>query len=225
MSLPTFLIVDTETTGLKGKACEIAWIEVDLELNELDRVSSLIDPEEPIESGATAVHGIRDEDVISAPTAEEFFSIVHPRKFESVVILAHNAPFDRKRLDPYMPIDLAVCTLQIARRVVPKPQVPNHQLQTLRSVFGLPGGEEHRAMGDCITVLHLMRHLCKVSYKPFAEWVRLSEKPSYVDVMPYGKHAGQKMTDVPADYRAWLLSTNLSRDMRYTLEQLGAAGV
>ena len=220
---PTYIIGDTETTGLRGKVCEIAWIEIDSEFNVLNRVQSLIDPEIPIEPGAMQIHGITDDMVRDAPTIEEFYSVVHPRKYESIVLMAHNVSFDYKFLAPHMPIDGTLCSLQLARKLLPT--AANHKLQTLRSELGLPGGEEHRAMGDCISVLALLQHLCKISFKTLDQHVKISENPVMLDVMPYGKHKGEKIADLPKDYRLWLLGTQLGKDLRYTLEQLLHAGL
>jgi exodeoxyribonuclease X len=43
--------------------------------------------------------------------------------------------------------------------------------------------------------------------------------------MPFGKHKGLKMEEVPIDYLQWLSGTDLEEDLRYTIEQyLGAWG-
>jgi uncharacterized protein (DUF3820 family) len=36
--------------------------------------------------------------------------------------------------------------------------------------------------------------------------------------MPFGKHKGLKMEEVPADYLQWLAKTDLDGDLRYTVE-------
>jgi len=38
--------------------------------------------------------------------------------------------------------------------------------------------------------------------------------------MPFGKWKGTPMLDVPADYRKWLASQDIERDLKYTLEKL-----
>ena len=37
--------------------------------------------------------------------------------------------------------------------------------------------------------------------------------------MPFGKHKGLKMEEVPLDYLQWLSGTDLEEDLRYTIEQ------
>ena len=38
--------------------------------------------------------------------------------------------------------------------------------------------------------------------------------------MPFGKHKGMKMEDVPVDCLQWLAGTDLDEDLRYTVEQI-----
>jgi exodeoxyribonuclease X len=42
--------------------------------------------------------------------------------------------------------------------------------------------------------------------------------------MPFGKHKGLKMEEVPVDYLRWLAGTDLEEDLRYTIEQFLGAG-
>jgi DNA polymerase III epsilon subunit-like protein len=92
----TYLIIDTETSGLKPEnngVCEIAWLEVSEEGEVLDQHYSLIDPEWPIAPAAQAVHGISQADVSEAPTLHEYFTIIHsehPFDRDGLVFVAHN---------------------------------------------------------------------------------------------------------------------------------------
>ena len=53
------VIVDFETTGVgpNARPVEVAWIQVDHDLNEIARASSLVNPGIPIEPEASAVNG------------------------------------------------------------------------------------------------------------------------------------------------------------------------
>lgn len=61
-------ILDTETASLQGGVCELAYLEIDYDLNIISEFCSHVNPERPIEPGAQAVHGITDEMVKDAPT-------------------------------------------------------------------------------------------------------------------------------------------------------------
>ena len=86
---PDLLLLDSETTGLKGYLVEIGIIDRDGQ----QVFHSLINPKCPIEAGAQAVHGISDDDVKNAPT----FGEIEPQlrallEYKNVVI--YNASFD-----------------------------------------------------------------------------------------------------------------------------------
>ena len=58
--MTTYLIVDTETSGLGSvvRACEIAFLRVDENLNILEEQVHLTDPQIVMDPGAVAIHGI-----------------------------------------------------------------------------------------------------------------------------------------------------------------------
>ena len=58
------VILDVETTDLHGRVCELAVIDT----NGATLFDTLVNPGCPISPAATAVHGIIDADVTSAPT-------------------------------------------------------------------------------------------------------------------------------------------------------------
>ena len=96
------VVLDTETTGMPVTAghrvIEIGCVEV------VDRHLTgrhfhyYLQPDRPIDEGATAVHGIRDEDLLDKPhfvdIADEFFAFV-----EGSQLVIHNAAFDIGFLD------------------------------------------------------------------------------------------------------------------------------
>ena len=75
-----YYIVDTETSGTDETAgvCEVAFLEIDENFNELARVQSLIDPEVMISPSASGIHGLVDDDVKDFPTLSEFFGVDDP---------------------------------------------------------------------------------------------------------------------------------------------------
>ncbi len=219
-----YVFLDTETTGTgeQDHICEIGWIEFDLQLNELNRVHSLIDPEMPISPSAMGVHHITNEMVADQPTIREFLDIVIPGYFkpdDEIVMVAHNARFDRRFVQPFINVVEDVCTLRLARYFWP--DVEDHKLQTLRYTFGLEGGEgAHGALEDCETGIALLRHMCLDRGITFQQLRDYTRNPLPVKRMYYGKHRGQPLTDIPRGYRVWMLGTDLDPDLRYSLEQL-----
>lgn len=218
-----YLIADTETTGAStdDKICELAYIEVDADLNELSRQHSLIDPQRRISASAAGVHGITEEMVQDAPTIEEFFSVVlDPPLDGEIILIAHKVAFDRRYLEPYLPpIVGQLCTLKLARRYLPDAE--NHKLSTLAYQYGLDKGDSHRADGDVRTAFSLLRFIVLLSGKTLPELVNEDKLPQLVSVMPFGKYRDVPMTQLDRGYAQWAIGpkglTDIDPDLRYTL--------
>lgn len=218
-----YLLFDCETSdiGPTAKMVELAWIEVDESMNVLDEVHTRLDPEVPISPGASGVHNLTNEDLVDEPTVEQFFSIVRPGKVEgNVVMVAHNAPFDRRYFAPWCEnLVGAVDTLRLARRYMP--DAVNHKLATLKFEFGLGRGEAHTALGDVRTLYRLTQLLIEKSGMSLPELHKDSYQPLYVHTAPFGKHKGKAWDDIPRDYIEWLDGRDsLDPDLRYTLDKI-----
>lgn len=163
----TFVVVDLETTGGRSGADAITEIgAVKVRGGEvIGEFGTLLDPGMPIPSAVSAITGITDAMVTGAPGA----SSVLPSFLEFAagsVLVAHNASFDVgflragcERLDLTWPRPSVVCTLKLARRVLPRDETPNHKLGTLAHVFGARTQPVHRALDDAratVDVLHAL---------------------------------------------------------------------
>ncbi len=224
-----WVIADTETTGLVGPACEIALREICPDtLNVIGEIQSLIDPECEIEPGAEAIHGITNRMVADAPTLQEF--LTEPGYLDGafdgrdIILIAHNAPFDYKRLVTIGDISASICTLFHARQLIPKqsstnPDGPeNHKLGTLREYFGFPVNEAHRAMADVATTHRLLIEILGRTNRTLRDFVATMD--TTVHRMPWGVHAGKLMLDVPPGYMQWLWGrTDLEPNLRTSLEK------
>lgn len=203
----TLDIFDTETASLDGGVCDIAIVTVDKDFNVLRQVESLIDPERRITFAAMGIHHITNEMVWESPTLAEFFEMHgNPFKRENPVVAGHNVKFDRRMVEGHLPEDVqSICTLKLARQLYP--QADNHQLQTLRYTFGLEAGTSHRAMGDVITTLSLLRHIAaELNTDAIGLLERMPLPISMDNKMAFGKHRGAKLRDVPKSYASWVLN-------------------
>lgn len=201
---------------------ELAWLEVDQDLNILSQFSTLLDPQIPIEPGAMAIHGITEEMVADAPTLEELLSEVLPGPFTGpTILLAHNVKFDRRFFEPIFNIQATFCSLAFAR--LNFPEAPNHKLGTLKEFFKLTGGDAHRALGDVLTVREFLLTTLPMTGRTLHQL--LNTPATKVWTMPYGLHKGKPLMDVPVQYRNWLLSSDIAEDLRQSLMQLRKAGV
>ncbi|MQY02492.1 DEDD exonuclease domain-containing protein [Actinomadura macrotermitis] len=161
----TFVVVDLETTG--GSPADAAITEIGAVKVRggavLGEFATLVDPGGPIPPFITALTGITEQMVYAAPRIEA----VLPAFLEfarGCVLVAHNAPFDIGFLKaacaahghpwPAFPV---VDTVDLARRVLGKDEVPNCKLQTLARFFRAEVQPNHRALADAratVDVLH-----------------------------------------------------------------------
>lgn len=201
-----FLVADTETASLKGGVCDLAVVEIDKDFNVLHSVESLIDPECKISPSAMGIHHITNEMVWAAPTMDEFVAMNgNPFDHDDVVVIGHKIEFDINALKAVLPPKFrTICTLKLCRQLYPESE--NHQLQTMRYTFDLEAGESHRAMGDVITCLSLLRHISKdTGDDAFGLLARMSQPISIDMRMPFGKHRDERLRDLPSGYVTWCL--------------------
>ena len=217
---------DTETTGANpatAKIVELGYVVTDANLNILNSWRTLVDPEMPIPADASGVHHITDDDVYDAPTVEQISeACLAPLQRPGAILVAHNAPFDLQVAAGLLGRDYkSIDTLQLAKRYIP--DAPNHKLGTLMYYCGLTQRKNtHSAIEDCMICVDLLRHIMLVTNKSIDELITASNEPLVIRVMPFGKHKGMKMEDVPTDYLKWALRemNNLDANLRHTMEKL-----
>lgn len=162
--LNDFVVIDTETTGLSRQSdsiVEIAMIKFENGV-EVDRFSTLINPERPIPAEASRVNGIFDSDVVSAPRILEVAG--HISEFiGSKFIVGHNVSFDlafllRECGDAFsQDVVYYIDTIGLAKRAFPN--LPNYKLETLISELNIAKTQNHRAEADAEYTSELMK-LC-----------------------------------------------------------------
>lgn len=226
-----YIIGDTETTGIdrNRKAVEIAMIEIDEDLNELDRLCQRLDPQQPISPEAEATHGISLESLQDEPTIEEFVEHIMGGPLDGeIVLIGHRILFDLPMFHPLvMPnVRNVFDTLEFAHDMAPKrtTAIENHKLSTLKAFFNIESGESHSALGDCETCLGLLRLWLPQTGRTLADLC--APGPKVIHHMPWGKHEGTPLVDLEKSYRAWLLGLHdLSPNLRFSLMQLRNAGI
>ncbi len=209
---PTIIIADTETSSLDDpKIVQVAWAEVNDRLQIVSQYSTFVDPEVPMSAGASGVNGIRDNDLVGAPLITD---VKFPKG--EVYLICHNVAFDKPLLDPYMLITGEMCTLMLARRLYP--DAPNHKLSTLSAHLDLPRRDNHDAMEDVFDCLSLLRKMMADFESDIYDMDAYFNEDFIFKVMPFGKHVGVSMEDVPKRYLGWLnKQSNLDRDLKSTL--------
>lgn len=211
-----YCVIDTETTGLAPpiRACEIAWLLIDEDMNLLEENCHLTDPQQAIDPGAEKIHGISWDSVKGFPSNAEICSHIP----QPVVWIGHNNSYDVRVIGEHVMFNAELCTLALSRRWVKG--TTNHKLGTLQSELGLPEQKLHSALGDCHTTLALLRHISKLSGRNLPQLVDLEREPKMLQTMPFGKHRGKMFHQIPSGYKDWLLDqSDLHKDIRYTLEK------
>lgn len=247
------IIVDTETTSKNFKEAEVIEFGAvsrdngkwNVLYNELFKPSNgVVIPE------ISAVTGIVTADVADKMKFDDNNEVVKgifsSTKELDLMIVAHNAPYDRGVLANYTGFDEYadkwLCTMRIAKRLyMDDESVTQYNLPYLRYRFELvlPRDlDHHRASADCIITATLLEYLMGVVHergllddsKPYKEQIiEWSRQPVFIPKMQFGKHAGQKWEEIPTDYIKWAIN-NLDclrdnnplydPDMEFTITQV-----
>lgn len=213
-------VVDTETCDFDGGIVEIASIDiVDGVIDFSTQQSHLVNPHKPISINAMAVHHITDEMIQSSPVISDVIGSYRGSDY----LVAHNADFD-KRMMPEMEAPF-ICTLKLARRLWP--DMESHSNQYLRYALNLdvnvPDGlHAHRALYDCIVTAALMQMILECSGWTFNEMIEISNQPSLLNKLRFGKYKGMTFTEVKKEnpgYLDWLSKQDdLDPDVAFSLD-------
>lgn len=198
------VILDTETTGkTEPQLIEAAWLEcssVD-EFNQGRMFEQRYRPTKPIELGALATHHILDEDLVGCAPASDF---VLPPDVE--YIIGHNIDYDWRVIGE--PNVKRICTLAMSRALWPL--LDSHSLSAMVYCLDRHNAKErlqraHSALADCLSCKLVLEHVAVDAENWEDLWER-SERARVPKVMPFGKHRGLPMKDVPRSYKDWLLN-------------------
>lgn len=206
--------VDTETSGFRphGEMVEIGWVDLvyypDGWKIEGEYRSEFVNPGHPITN--SHIHNITDDMVKDGMTPAEARALLAKG---AVIHAAHNARFDRQFVQSSLPW---VCTLEGARKVWPK--APNHKNETLKQYLGIEvEGDAHRAGYDAAVSARILLHLLK--HLTLDELIRISDPGHVPTVMPFGKHKGERIANLPMDYINYMLTLpDLAKGMRIAFE-------
>lgn len=198
---------DTETTGVRPDKDRI------IEIAAYDPVrdktfDSLIDPGCPIPPEASAIHNISDEMVKDAPPFQEVGKQFVEFCGEDIVLVAHNNDaFDQlfleneyQRNKVHLPQWPYIDSLKFSRKY--RPDLPRHSLQHLREYHGIEANNAHRALDDVI-ILHQVFSLM-IDDLTMETILELMNQKQVLRHMPFGKHRGTPIKDVPLGYVRWL---------------------
>ncbi|MEM8484135.1 MAG: DEDD exonuclease domain-containing protein [Bacteroidota bacterium] len=172
LSDTSFVVVDTETTGVRPateRIIEIAAVRV-VGGEVVDTYSQLINPDRIIPGRITQITGISNSMVYEQPFADR----VLPEFLDFLgddVFVAHNLGFDLgfinaelARLDLPGLANPSLCTLRLARRLLRG--LRSKGLTAVAAFYGIKIKGRHRALGDATATATILGHfLQKVQYE------------------------------------------------------------
>lgn len=223
------IFYDTETTGIRAERDRIIEIAAYDPVNDAS-FEKLVNPGCAIPSEATAIHNITDAMVANAPSFEKVAKEFCDFCSGDVVLIAHNndafdyhflkTEFGRCSLP--MPSWKFLDSLKWARRY--RSDLPRHTLQFLREIYGVAANNAHRALDDVI-VLHKV-FASMTDDLPIEDVYSLINRPRELHHMPFGKHQGMPLKNLPKDYLQWLAGSGAfgkpeNQELKLSLEKLG----
>lgn len=223
------IFYDTETTGVRPDRDRI--IEIAAYDPERGKTfEKLVKPDIPIPQEASAIHGITDSMVADSPSFKEVGIEFAEFCGEDSILIAHNNDtFDMiflrneaARHAISWPAWSFVDSLKWSRRY--RPDLPKHTLQFLREMYGITANNAHRALDDVI-VLHQI-FVAMTDDIEIDEVFSILNRPRDLQHMPFGKHQGVPLKNLPKDYLRWLSGSGAfekpeNEDLRRSLQKLG----
>jgi ATP-dependent DNA helicase DinG len=195
------VVLDTETTGLSFKNCELIEIAA-VKLNGREIVGefqTFVKPKKSIPPEITELTGISDADVYGAPDARTAVSEL-AEFVGGAPIIAHNATFDRgfiERVPGGREVsDMWIDSLALSRIALPR--LKSHALSDLATWFGCDS-VSHRAMDDVYALAGVWRVLLTgLSHLPAGLLSELAEAQEdvYWAYRPIFKHLALEAGDV-----------------------------
>jgi DNA polymerase-3 subunit epsilon len=172
--LPTFAVVDLETSGLsirRHRVLQIGLVIVQADGTVLDEWSSFVKLRWPLQRvGPTEIHGITRRTLRRAPALDEALDELGAR-LDGSLFTAHNAAFDagfldrasrhRPATDPLRrSLDPALCTLRMSRRLDLERE-QSHRLADVCARYDVPLERPHDALGDALATAAVLPHLLR----------------------------------------------------------------
>ncbi len=201
------VIIDTETTGFsEPRPVEIAWLGLnDIEsLKIVQEFEHRYNPGKPIEFGAMAVHHILDEDVADEPSYKTF-----ELPQETEYIIGHKIDYDWEAIG--RPEVKRIDTLVLSRRIWK--DAGSHSQSALMYMLSHDKRkvrEKLKSAHSALTDVKICRFILskivnELGVKSWNELWEISEEYRIPEIMPFGKHRGTPIGELPPDYIEWAL--------------------
>lgn len=158
----TYVVFDVETPNSRNDRMSAIGVVVVEGGVESAHLYTLVDPETGFDAFNIRLTGITPRMVRGKPSFPVLWELLRPM-LEKGVLCAHNAPFDLSVLGhclrdygiEWKPWANYVCTCRMGRRLLP--EAPNHRLDTLAGLLGLPL-QHHNALSDARACAGLLQY-------------------------------------------------------------------
>lgn len=203
---PSALIFDTETTGLhEPQLIEAAWLRVAslTPLTTDEQFEQRYQPAKRIDLGAMAVNHITDEELEGMPAHDTF-----RLPAGTTHLIGHNVDFDWRVIG--QPDVKRIDTKSLCSMLWP--DTDSHRQMAMLYLLDRPfarehGRNAHSALADVRMLERLLQHILAAlpAVATLDDLWAVSEQARIPRNMPFGKHKGELIQDVPVDYCKWLL--------------------
>lgn len=227
---------DLETTGTDPAKDRI--VEICLAPVGGDLLSLRIDPGVPIPAGATAVHGIRDEDVRGAPAFRDVADRVQAIVEDAVLLGYNSRSFDTLVLDAELK---RAGRRGLALDALPEIDVwrvwnavePRTLAGASRRWLGRDHEGAHGARADALAALAIWERIAAERALTAEAGIRLTRPATEIDragkfaldgdghvVLTFGKHAGKRVTAVDPGYLVWMSGADFPSSTKAVIARL-----
>lgn len=162
-----YSVIDIETTGFNSlfdRITEIAIIK--LHKGEIaHHIESLVNPRRSLPVKLQRLTGIQEHMIIDKPPFENIIPIIKDF-INDTILVAHHSSFDIRFINAELQRcgheslpNMTLCTCALARRLYPN--LHSYSLDALADYFGFSFVSRHRAYGDALMALHLLKEFLK----------------------------------------------------------------
>lgn len=208
----TVYIFDSETTGLnEPRLIEAAWLKLK-NISSLTVTADFLQrykPGKPIELSALATSHILDEEL---DDCEPYNTFALPEDVE--YLIGHNVDYDWRVIGE--PDVKRICTRALSFKLWPAADSHTQSAMIYLHYRTEAAGllrNAHAALDDVkncrLLLVKILDTLAVTLGRPVSDWEELwdiSEDSRIPTVIGFGKHRGMAISDLPSDYKRWLLN-------------------
>lgn len=208
----TAYIFDSETTGLnEPHLIEAAWLKLK-DISSLTVTADFLQrykPGKPIELSALATSHILDEELDGC---EPYNTFTLPEDVE--YLIGHNVDYDWRVIGE--PDVKRICTRALSSKLWPAADSHTQSAMIYLHYRTEAAGllrNAHAALDDVkncrLLLVKILDTLAVTLGRPVSDWEELwdiSEDARIPTVIGFGKHRGMAISDLPSDYKRWLLN-------------------